>query len=95
MSLFGHLVERQSLIEKSRQAPLLDGVFAVLLYNEFQRRLGPPPYAETVELTEAFPSATEKRISNTPMPKRRNSCLARIGLVSYILAHRFKNSAGR
>ena len=55
--------ERQRVIDDARSKALWDGVFAILLYNQHNRRLGPPPHASYVELAEAFPAVAEPELA--------------------------------
>lgn len=42
--------ERSRVLEKALGLPAADSVFKVEIYNEWNRRMGPPPYADPIPL---------------------------------------------
>jgi hypothetical protein len=56
--------ERQQIVDTARAMPLLDGVFAVLLYDRFRRNLGPLPHAVFLDLQEVFPYVPKAELAD-------------------------------
>lgn len=50
--------ERQQIVETAGAMPLLDGVFAILIYERFRRNLGLLPDAVSLGLQEVFPAVS-------------------------------------
>lgn len=55
--------ERDALLASVRDMTLLDGVFHIIHYNEFHRRLGPGPHCEPVDVFQHFANYRAEEIA--------------------------------